>query len=163
MHSAERMRKGIIIAALVSAGMPLHVGRAEACGQSHDYTGLIVMAIGVPVVAGTIDLSFTIHDAAVDKSSAGASIAEIFLTVPQVVFGVWLSTKMTSTSDKAAILVATAWPAALTVHGLYSLSTADPNAADPAPPPPRRTIQIIPSAISDGTNLAPGLLAVGRF
>jgi hypothetical protein len=149
--------------AFAVAGVLLAAGRAQACngGGGGNNLGLIYAGVfvGLPA-AGAIDLSFSIHDAVVDRSSVGASIAEITLTAPQAAFGIWLATKTNDTSTAAWILLASAWPAALTIHGIVALANRE---EEPEPVPTSRAFHLAPTAVTDGTRLAPGLLAVGRF
>ena len=157
------MRKTMLIGMLLAAALTLSASRARACGQPHDYTGLYVALFVAPAAAGAIDLSFTIHDFAVDKPSVGASAAELILTAPQVAFGLWAAANVHNTGDKALFLLLSAWPAALSGHALYSLVNATPDGTPEPPPRQASAFRLVPSAVTDGTNVAPGLFAVGRF
>jgi hypothetical protein len=157
------MRKTMLVGMLVAAVLTVSASRARACGQSHDYTALYMALFVAPAASGAIDISFTIHDLAVDKSSVGASAAELILTAPQVAFGLWVTANVNNTGDKALFLLLSAWPAALSVHAIYSLVNATPDGTPEPPPRQASAFRLVPSAVSDGTNVAPGLFAVGRF
>src|SRR5262249_38060492 len=84
---------------------------------------------------------------------------------PQVAFGVWVASQLYTTSDKVWVLALSAWPAALTMHGIWGLATADREKSNDTPyyrVSDRRSWSVAPTVVSDGTNFVPGLGGVGR-
>jgi hypothetical protein len=159
---------GVIVALTLLCG----ASKTWACNSGSDpgWKEGIFLALGGMAAAGAIDLSFSIHDGVVavqgEHSSTGASVAEIVLTLPQVGLGAYVASKATQPGDRLAVLALTAWPALLAVHGFYSLATTPADAGEQAQrkrPPDQASVSFAPSAVSDGVNLAPGLMALGRF
>jgi hypothetical protein len=157
------------MAVLVVVG--LLAGRAQACDSGGAKAMAFVVVIGAP--AGLYYLGSNITLTAIDASRAsqgerlgpGAAITELLLTTPQVAAGSMIAASLHG-NDRLIAIAATAWPAFLLGHSVYSLATREERV--PAPFYRARlsgggAISVSPTVVSDGTQLGAGLGAIGRF
>jgi hypothetical protein len=145
---------------------------ARACDYGGPSAGLLAgaataMVVGTGYYLGT-NIAFTAYDASKansgERPSRGALVAELVLTMPQVALGSWV---MANSADQGRLwaLGLTAWPAILLTHSIYCLVTEDPVSASPfyRARLGGASVSVAPTVVSDGTQLAAGLGAVGRF
>lgn len=170
LHKGRGMTKKAILGMVVSGLLLGLAARAHACGSGGNYAAGYALVLGGVAASGGIDITFSALDiykaSAGEHPGVGASVTEILLTAPQVAFGVWVASQLYTTSDKVWVLALSAWPAALTMHGIWGLATADREKSNDTPyyrVSDRRSWSVAPTVVSDGTNFVPGLGAVGRF
>jgi hypothetical protein len=104
------------------------------------------------------DMTFTAEAFAHERPGPKLAVLEIALTAPQAGILIWEAAANPSQLDdtsRALLLVASAWPAALTLHGGWSLLRGARE--EPA------TMALAPLVAPDGARLAFGLGASGRF
>jgi hypothetical protein len=120
--------------------------------------------IGATVGAGMIlNLHFTTFAIRGERPTHNGAIVEVALTVPQAAALVWAGTSdpvNRGTTTRLLLLCASAWPAALAVHGIWSLST-EPSAR--SYPGQRAQATLVPSLVGDGERLGVGFAVVGQF
>jgi hypothetical protein len=163
-------RQSWLMLAVVAAATGTMQGRAHACNSGVGGSwggGAAALAIGI--VAGgaalaVTDLSLGVYDIAKaaqgERPSSGVAVTEVALGIPQVALGGVVVANATGTARWWALGI-TAVPAALTVHGLWALTTR-PSTAEPAEFASRR-VTIAPTMLGDDKNMMPGLVAAGRF
>ncbi len=109
-------------------------------------------------VSLSADLTLSLAISSGQRLDRKMSALEIIVTAPQAGLLIWqASANPSNLSDtsRALLLLASAWPAALTVHGAWSL-------AHGAGPEPQR-LALSPMLVGDGDRVALGLSALGRF
>ena len=170
-----RMLEGFLLAGALALAAPR---AARACGRGNSYSGLQALAVGVVVVGGT-DVMMTLWDSAtvlgVARPSGGYGAFETALAVPQLMIGI---AGLTSGTNSGFWGGYTIWMAALTAHGIWSISAARaaaaaptpaPDPADgegretPSPDPPGLQLSIGPTFAPVGQFSYPGFGLIGRF
>jgi hypothetical protein len=107
------LRIAAALALLVALPRP-----AGADNQAYWLEGGEIVALGVVLLGA--DVALTAHDLTVDDTSTGVAIAEVILTVPQVVaFGA--GAVLVPGRWRLACLVGLAWTGALLAHGIREL------------------------------------------
>ena len=149
--------QGILAAAVPRAAHADEFGRAV--GRIYAY-GLATPAL---------NLGLGIYDLTAERPSRAYGVAEVLLTAPQVVIGGFATLALLDDGDNEpglTALVATVYfalPTALMIHGIVTASRPER-----APPPNVGAIGsvkavILPTMVSDGGNVAPGLGVAARF
>ena len=168
-----RMVGGLLLAGAVALAAPR---AARACGRGNSYAGLQALVTGA-IVVGSADVIMTLWDSATvlggARPSGGYGTFETAIAVPQLVIGI---AGLTSGANSGFWGGYTIWMAALTAHGIWSISAArSAPAAAPASPeggndtgsPPAETpglrLGIGTTFVPVGQFSYPGFGLVGRF
>jgi hypothetical protein len=177
------MRGKVVFAVTLAMAVGLCSSAARACGgggsSSNNYTGLAVAAL---VIAAS-DVAMTIYDGGAALTAnhppAGYGLVEVLVAGPQLALG--LVALRQSYQDpygnqtSRALLMYSAWMALLTVHGIWTISTAPYEGSAPLEvrepssalqrraPQPALQIGVGPTYVPLGPLSQPGLGLVGRF
>lgn len=147
------MRRIALIVGLVVCGS----GVAHAQERSWGERNPELLGIGA-FTAVAADMTFTAAAFAHERPDGKLAVIEIVLTAPQAGILIWEAAANPSQLDdtsRALLLVASAWPAALTLHGGWSLLRGEQE--EPA------TMALAPLVVPDGAHLAFGFGASGHF
>ena len=143
----------IVLAVLVvSCGLALSPGRAEAC-----HTGLQIGRIVFGLGALVVDTPLVIHDLATDRASRGYGVLEAALTAPQIAIALSLRAEekeecgdasgtvgdQAGSSVVVPLMLITS--TALLAHAVYVIVRPSPS----SPPKPPPTVGFIPLLVTD--------------
>jgi hypothetical protein len=152
------MRRVAIFALLVEIGFHSTALAEESTAEAHRHL------IGLATFGGLLgDFAFTtfavrgqpFHDRWLGGLEVGVTLPQ----VPALLYVAIDNPFDLGTTERALLIVASAWPLWLTGHGIWSLAVGS---GEP-PPPMHRAATWGPTVVTDGLQLAPALGVAGRF